>query len=341
MYDDFKVANYSKALLSPEMYARHLSRLFSGDVVDGLNVTPGTGLQVVLQPGNSFVRYGSSAVASARLVSLVNTFALTIGTPDVSNPRHDLVVVYVDTSVSLPGGVPTSANLDGKGVAKAVVVKGSPSSSPSDPNTTAIQAAIGSSAYSYTIVARVRVNPGVSVIATNLITDLRIQAGVPKSNINFDSGIWGEEIGRATSASATASLTVNVPVRKYVQILASGLMTPGAPTDGIVRIRINGRTGTSDYSRIITLARGTTVTAINSASSGFPVSTNPQSTFQFNLLKSQNTGWLHFTGSASSSLEAREGMHICAFGGDVTSVTLLCDNGAFMTGVELVVLGHN
>ena len=118
-------------------------------------------------------------------------------------------------------------------------------------------------------------------------------------------------------------------------------MTPGAPTDGIVRIRINGRTGTSDYSRIITLARGTTVTAINSASSGFPVSTNPQSTFQFNLLKSQNTGWLHFTGSASSSLEAREGMHICAFGGDVTSVTLLCDNGAFMTGVELVVLGHN
>ena len=173
MFDDFKVANYSKALVSPELYARHLSRLFSGDVVDGLTVVPGTGLQVVLQPGNTFIRYGSSAVASARLVSLVNTFTLNIATPDVSNPRHDLVVVYVDTSVSLPGGTPTTANLDGKGVAKAVVVTGTPSSSPTDPNATAIQAAIGSSAYSYTIVARVRVNAGVSVIAANLITDLR------------------------------------------------------------------------------------------------------------------------------------------------------------------------
>lgn len=152
MFDDFKVANYSKALVSPELYARHLSRLFSGDVVDGLTVVPGTGLQVVLQPGNTFIRYGSSAVASARLVSLVNTFTLNIATPDVSNPRHDLVVVYVDTSVSLPGGTPTTANLDGKGVAKAVVVTGTPSSSPNDPNATAIQAAIGSSAYSYTIV---------------------------------------------------------------------------------------------------------------------------------------------------------------------------------------------
>lgn len=185
MFDDFKVANYSKALVSPELYARHLSRLFSGDVVDGLTVEPGTGLQVVLQPGNTFIRYGSSAVASARLVSLVNTFTLTLATPDVSNPRHDLVVVYVDTSVSLPGGTPTSANLDGKGVAKAVIVKGTAASSPSDPNATAIQAAIGSSAYSYTIVARVRVNAGVSVIASNLITDLRTGAKVGDKNIDF------------------------------------------------------------------------------------------------------------------------------------------------------------
>lgn len=234
MFDDFKVANYSKALVSPELYARHLSRLFAGDVVDGLTVVPGTGLQVVLQPGNTFIRYGSSAVASARLVSLVNTFTLTIATPDVSNPRHDLVVVYVDTSVSLPSGTPSSANLDGKGVAKAVVVKGTAGSSPTDPNGTAIQAAIGSSAYSYTIVARVRVNAGVSVIASNLITDLRTGAKVQKQNIDFDSGVWWEELGRHTLGSPATSMSVpSFAAKKFLRIIVAGSTTGGTFSLGL------------------------------------------------------------------------------------------------------------
>lgn len=172
MYDDFKVANYPKSVVSPELYARHLSRLFTGDVIDGFTVSPGTGLQVVLAPGNALIRYGSSAVASAREVSLVNNFNLAVGTPDASNPRIDLVVVYVDNSVSLPSGTPSAANLDGKGVAKAKIVPGTPAATPAAPNATAIQASVGAG-NPYTVVAQVRVNAGVLVIASDKITDAR------------------------------------------------------------------------------------------------------------------------------------------------------------------------
>lgn len=179
MFEDFKVANYPKSLVSPELYARPLARLFSGDVIDGLTVTPGTGLQVVLAPGNAMLRYGSAAVASARIASLVANFNLTIETADVSNPRIDLVVLYIDNAVNLPDGTPSAANLDGKGVAKAKIVKGTAAATPAAPNATAIQSSVGAG-NPYTVLARVRVNAGVSVIAANQITDIRNLARTAK-----------------------------------------------------------------------------------------------------------------------------------------------------------------
>lgn len=208
MYDDFKTANYPQAVVSPELYARHLARLVGGNVFDGFTVVPGTGLQVVLKPGNALIRYGSAAVASARLVSLVADFNLAIATADVSNPRLDLVVLYVDNGVGLPTGTPTSANLDGKGVTKAKIVTGTPASSPVAPNSTAIQASVGAG-NPYLVVAQVRVNAGVSVIAGDKVTDLRAMV----------SGYSYKEITAPFSTTSTSNapvtglaLAVNVPV---------------------------------------------------------------------------------------------------------------------------------
>jgi hypothetical protein len=206
MYDDFKVTNYSKALVSPELYARHFSRTYTGDVIDGFTVTPGTGLQVVLAAGNTLIRYGSGAVASARFVSLVNTFNLTIGTADVSNPRIDLVVVYVDNAVSLPSGTPTSANLDGKGVAKAKIVAGTPNASPTAPNSTAIQSSVGAG-NPYTVVAEVRVDAGVSVIASNKITDVRSMARLTADKLDFAT-FPRFRAKRVAAANVTTSLSL-------------------------------------------------------------------------------------------------------------------------------------
>lgn len=194
MYDSFKIVNYSNSLVSPELYARHLSRLFSGDVIDGLTVIPGTGRQVILQPGNAFIRYGTANAASARQISLVDDFPLAIGTADASNPRIDLVVVYVDMSVTLPGGTPTSANLDGKGVVKAKIVQGTPNGNPAAPLPGAIQSSVGAG-NPYTVVHQVRVDALVDVIAPNKITDVRSMAGLKKLTDNngwtvYDYGTW-------------------------------------------------------------------------------------------------------------------------------------------------------
>jgi len=197
MYDDFKVINYDKSLASPEGYGRHMSRLFSGDIIDGYTLTPGTGLQTVLAPGNAFLRYGSAATESARHVSLLAPFTLTHDPADASNPRIDLIVIYVDNGVSLPSGTPTSANLDGKGVHKAKIVKGAASAVPSAPNATAIQASVGAG-NPYSTVEEVRVNAGVSSISAGNITDVRKLAKIGSSKLDFTT------LGYVSSRSSTS-----------------------------------------------------------------------------------------------------------------------------------------
>ncbi|MFJ6416462.1 hypothetical protein [Paeniglutamicibacter sp. NPDC091659] len=217
MYDNFKTANYNNSLVSPEFYAKPLSRLFGGDVIDGLTVIPGTGLQVTLQPGNALLRYGSAAVASARIVSLVADFNLAIPTPDASNPRIDVVVIYVDNAVNLPvvngANPPTSANLDGPGVSKAKIVSGTPAATPVAPTSVAIQASVGAG-NSYTVLAQVRVDPGVALIAANKITDVRNMVQMPldkmpmigSDNIDFSTLEWTDTV---TSVTGVTSLTTN------------------------------------------------------------------------------------------------------------------------------------
>lgn len=235
MYDNFKIANYNNSLVSPEFYAKPLSRLFSGDVIDGLTVVPGTGLQVTLQPGNAFLRYGSAAVASARIVSLVADFNLAIPTPDASNPRIDLVVVYVDTAVALPvvdaTHPPTSANLDGPGVPKAKIVSGTPAATPVAPNAGAIQSAVGAS-NPYTVVAQVLVDKApVSVIAAGKITDLRKRAALGSKNVAFTL-LEDTKTGFTANTTATTDYVLGPGIKMEVGF---GFITPGSAVNNVGR----------------------------------------------------------------------------------------------------------
>jgi len=303
-YDNFKVGNYPKSLISPEFFGRHLSRLFAGDVLDGLTVTPGSGMQVTLAPGNSFLRYGSSAVASARFLSLVANFNLAIGTADVSNPRIDLVVVYVDNSVSLPGGTPTEANLDGPGVGKAKIVQGTPAASPSVPTAVAIQASVGAG-NPYTVVAQVRVDAGVSVIAANKITDVRNLAKLTPDKIDFAKLRLGKSTitAIATSTAALASpsevdgLAVTFTLTETRTVRAS-LLTQSWYNSGANYNRIfitNGPVSTAN-------AIGMTSAAFSGANQELPCplvaeATLPAGTYTFRVGMGRNTG----TASLSAS----------------------------------------
>mgnify|MGYP001076454609 CR=1 FL=1 len=273
MFEDFKVANYPKSLVSPELYARPLARLFSGDVIDGFTVTPGTGLKVVLAPGNAMIRYGSAAVASARIASLVANFNLTIETADVSNPRIDLVVLYIDNAVNLPDGTPSTANLDGKGVAKAKIVKGTAAATPAAPNATAIQSSVGAG-NPYTVLAQVRVNAGVSVIAANQIADVRDMARTRKVDLTAYPATTVDVNGWAvtdygTHKEATKLVSNNrTKVRFETEIFGSVNLPAGVSSSGLKKVDATLEPGTNSESVSITrinMALESTVTQIQAA----------------------------------------------------------------------------
>lgn len=206
MYDNFKLLNYSNSLVSPELYARHQSKLFTGNVVNGLLVIPKTGLIVTLPTGNGFIPYGSGATASNREFSLVVDFDITLDTADASNPRIDLIVIYADLAVTLPGGTPGVANLDGPGVVKATFVKGTPNASPVEPTVGAIQTKIGA-ANPYIIVAEVRVDALVTTIAANKITDRRVLVGPVRLSAGTVNTATIADANVTTAKIADASVT--------------------------------------------------------------------------------------------------------------------------------------
>ncbi|MDR6794745.1 hypothetical protein J2X12_004323 [Pseudarthrobacter oxydans] len=224
MYDNFKLYNYSKALVSPDGYGRHESNFLSGDIINGFETVIGTGLQVTTKPGNAVLRYGSGGTASAYLVSLTADFTTTLSTADASNPRIDAIVLYVDTSVSLPSGTPTAANLDGLGVAKLIKVNGTPAASPSAPNTAAIQTAIGSTSYPYTILANWRVNAGVSALSQTNCTDTRVFAA-PKNERSFGQGSFIESGGVASFTASTLNGSITAGT---AWISFNGVLVPQA-----------------------------------------------------------------------------------------------------------------
>lgn len=245
MYDNFKVANYSRALLSPELFARHISRMFSGDIVNGFLVTPGTGMQIVVSDGNAIINYGSSGSTSARLVSLVASFTAPVTVADASNPRIDSVVVYVDNSVTLPSGTPSSANLDGKGVAKLAVVRGNPAASPVSPTEAMILAAIGAG-NPWTRIATVRVNAGVTVIAAGQITGtrpmLKLAVPVPEASV---------EIGKTTDANGWVVASVGGR-REWTKRYAVSPRSVNGVTRSLLLDNVALPTGITNLSGVIT-----------------------------------------------------------------------------------------
>lgn len=256
MYDNFKVINYSNSLVSPGGHARHLARMYNGDIVTGFSVAPGTGLQVVVDSGDAFVRPSNPALStsSASLVSLIGaTFPLAIPTPDSSNPRIDTVVLYVDSAVNLPvidaTHPPTSANLDGPGAAKVKIVSGTPAASPVAPTAGAIQSSVGAANH-YTILADVRVDPGVSVIAANKTTDRRNWAKLTSEKIDFATLNGAASPGSSSASNSTsygtlstpASITVDVPSNGKVAIMFSARLYNSTTSDqtGFVTVMATG-----------------------------------------------------------------------------------------------------
>lgn len=150
-------------------HLRALAKMVTGDVITGLNVSQrsaGANMSVDIAIGDAFVRRSDGSYAHPVFNDAVYNQA--IAAADGSNPRRDLIVLYVDYSQAPSTAVSNNTN----GVVKIKVVTGTPAGSPVDPNSTAIQSSVGAG-NPYTVLARVRVPAGQTSITNSLIDDLR------------------------------------------------------------------------------------------------------------------------------------------------------------------------
>lgn len=192
-----KVYNLAGGLHSAAAYAGWENELFGGNAVaspTALQVGAGSGMTVSVGKGNALIDTGDDY---SRRVALTEAVNVTLDQADTSLPRNDLIVIYVDMAVSPVQTVQDNTN----GILKVVAVKGTPASSPSDPDAGTIQQAIGAG-NPYMTLASIRVNAGASAISSGNITDKR-----PASpNVYWTtSSIWSAIQSQVKSAAESAA----------------------------------------------------------------------------------------------------------------------------------------
>lgn len=146
--------------------------MVSGDILEGLNAVQraaGVNMSVDVQVGDALVRRSDGSYAHPVFNDAV--YNQVISAADGSNPRRDIVVIYVDYGQTPSTAVGNNTN----GVVKIKVVNGTPAGSPTDPNDAAIQSSVGSG-NPWSKLARVRVPAGQTSISNSLIDDLRSMA---------------------------------------------------------------------------------------------------------------------------------------------------------------------
>lgn len=141
----------------------------------------GGGLNVDVAAGRAYLKKSSSTNAYPARNTATETVA--IDSNSSGNPRVDAIVLYLDLDV-----VPDSEGSQGEEVLFLDAVKGSPAASPSAPDNSAIETAIGAS-NPYIVLAYVDVANGAVGISDSEITDKRTQVELSEM---LDSYITGK-----------------------------------------------------------------------------------------------------------------------------------------------------
>lgn len=198
--------------------AYHISKLFNGQVINGLAVTQQSplALGITISAGTAMVPSSSDYNYLPWSNATAN---ITLDTADGSNPRIDLIIAYFDLSV-VQDVTPNNPN-----TLVFAKVTGTPSGSPSVPSGGTITAVTESNPY--ITLASVLVNAGVTTVTNSNITDLRTLAtlSTPVSdasvtNAKLAAGA-GQPGGAWTSWTPTwTNITVGsgTVVAKYSQI---------------------------------------------------------------------------------------------------------------------------
>jgi hypothetical protein len=165
-------ANRDGGKTSESGHLRALTKGYRAEVLGGLNVSQraaGANMSVDIAIGDAIIPRSDGTYSHPAFNDAVINQAIT--TADPSNPRRDIVVLYVDYGQAPSTGVSNNTN----GVIKVKVVAGTPAGSPVDPTDTAIQTSVGAG-NPFIKLARARIGAGVTSVGNSVIDDLRRMA---------------------------------------------------------------------------------------------------------------------------------------------------------------------
>lgn len=233
-------------------HLRALGKTVSGDIITGLNAVQraaGVNMSVDVQIGDAFVRRSDGSYAHPVFNDAV--YNQVISAADGSNPRRDIVVIYVDYGETPSTAVSNNTN----GVVKIKVVNGTPAGSPVDPNGAAIQASVGAG-NPYSILARVRVPAGQTSISNSLIDDLRTMItantnSVPTAAIQDNAvSIIRLNVDETTDFASPVNLTSNT----WTDFKGNQSFTVNSASS-VIEIKVDGGAGVGTAANTTVLSR--------------------------------------------------------------------------------------
>ena len=169
-------------------------QMYSGNT-KGLEVTQTTtpSMAVSVAAGLALLDYQTISSVQA---TILTPKTVAISTANTSNPRIDTVIIYEDTSVTMPTSEPFSADA-GNGRFKLRTIDGTPAASPVALSDAAIQSTIGAG-MAWTRLADVRVNANVTSIINSNITSRHneLTAKLANNSVTSDKVAWAtSEVG--------------------------------------------------------------------------------------------------------------------------------------------------
>lgn len=133
-----KVFNMAGGKHSAEAYSAFEGLLFDSSVASGLTVTKSSSnMTCSIAAGAGLIKVGTTY--ARRFAIEGDPLSVTVSAASSTLKRRDTIVLYVDNSVA-----PSTSVLDNtNNILKGMVVAGTPAQTPSAPNATAIQSAVG------------------------------------------------------------------------------------------------------------------------------------------------------------------------------------------------------
>lgn len=202
-------------------HLRGVTKGFLGQVLSGLNVSQrgaGANMSVDVAIGDAIIQrsdgtYGHPAWNDA-------VYNQAIAAADGSNPRRDIVVMYIDYGQTPSTGVANNTN----GVVKITSVSGTAAGSPVDPSNATIQSAVGSG-NPFIKLARVRVAAGATSISNSVIDDLRqLAVGMVQGGWVYDSVYTWVYASATTFTIAGVDVRSQFPVGTKIRLYQSGTL---------------------------------------------------------------------------------------------------------------------